>query len=89
MSSSSAIRSSYSMPSAFIWATASPQAFFSCAARIWRGSSSVASITETIQRKGFRGRVKGFDGGQRERRQRLVEGEVSRQVDGQPVASAL
>ena len=44
------MRSSYSMPSAFICATASPRAFFSCAARIGRGSSIVASITDTTSR---------------------------------------
>ncbi len=41
------IRWSYSIPSAFIWATASPRAFFSWAESTWRGFSRVASITET------------------------------------------
>ena len=49
-SSSSAIRSSYSMPSAFISAIASPRASCCWAKRIWRGGSSTASITETMSR---------------------------------------
>ena len=46
-SSSSSIRSSYSMPSAFISATASPRALNCCAESTGRGSSRVASMTET------------------------------------------
>ncbi|CAM5385308.1 hypothetical protein SCYAM73S_05516 [Streptomyces cyaneofuscatus] len=42
------MRSSYSMPSAFICPTASPRALFCWAARICRGSSSVDSTTETM-----------------------------------------
>ncbi len=42
------MRSSYSTPSAFIAATASPRALFCWAARIWRGSSSVDSTTDTM-----------------------------------------
>ena len=44
------MRSSYSTPSAFIAATASPRALFCWAARIWRGSSSVDSTTDTMSR---------------------------------------
>ena len=46
-SSSSSIRSSYSMPSAFIAATASPRALNRCADSTGRGPSRVASISET------------------------------------------
>ena len=49
-SSSSSIRSSYSMPSAFICATASPRALNCCADSTCRGSSSVDSMTETTSR---------------------------------------
>ena len=44
---SSSIRSSYSMPSAFIAATASPRARNSCALSTCRGSSRVDSTTDT------------------------------------------
>ncbi|MNW53836.1 hypothetical protein D3C74_314130 [compost metagenome] len=47
MVSSSAMRSSYSYPSAFMAATASPRARCCCATSTWRGSDSVASRTET------------------------------------------
>ena len=78
------------MPSAFISATASPRALNSCAASTWRGSSRVASITDSTS-SGYVGRlpVQQLDGGQRERRQRLVEREVVLQVDGQPHRAAL
>ena len=49
-SSSSAIRSSYSTPSAFISATASPRALNCWAISTWRGSSRIASMTETTSR---------------------------------------
>ena len=49
-SSSSSMRSSYSIPSAFIAPTASPRALYSCCDRIARGSSSVASMTLTTSR---------------------------------------
>ena len=44
------MRSSYSMPSAFIAATASPLALYCCAESTCRGSSSVASMTDTTSR---------------------------------------
>lgn len=44
------MRSSYSTPSAFIAATASPFALFSWATRICRGSSRVDSTTDTMSR---------------------------------------
>ena len=44
------MRSSYSMPSAFIPATASPRALNTCAESTWRGSSRVASMTESTSR---------------------------------------
>jgi hypothetical protein len=50
ISSSSAMRSSYSMPSRFIAATASPRALYSCCERMARGSSRVASMTLTTSR---------------------------------------
>jgi len=40
----------YFEASAFIDATASPRAFFSCMLRTWRGFSRVASMTETTSR---------------------------------------
>ena len=46
-SSSSSIRSSYSIPSDFIAATASPRALYSWAEMTCRGSSRVASIIDT------------------------------------------
>ena len=42
------MRSSYSMPSAFIACTASPRAEFSWARRICLGSSRVDSTTDTM-----------------------------------------
>ena len=42
-----------------------------------------------IQHKAFRRRIQGFDGGQGERRQRLVEGEIVRQIYREPVAAAV
>ena len=42
-----------------------------------------------IQGNGFRRRVQGLDGGQSERRQRLVESEVVRQVHREAVAAAV
>ena len=44
------MRSSYSMPCAFIAATASARAAFSCANRSGRGSSRTDSMTETTSR---------------------------------------
>jgi len=44
------MRSSYSMPSAFIAATASPRALNRCAEMTWRGSSRVASRTDRTSR---------------------------------------
>ena len=83
-SSSSSIRSSYSMPSAFIAFTASPRAWCSCAHSTARGSSSVASTTETTSSAYSRIlRIEQVQRGQRERRQRLVQREVLLQVDGE------
>jgi hypothetical protein len=84
------MRCSYSMPSAFICATASPLAWLRWAASTWRGSSSVASITETRSRA-YVGRleVEQVERRQRERRQRLVEREVARQVDREADRAAL
>jgi hypothetical protein len=50
MSSSSSMRWSYSMPSAFMLATASPRALNRWAINTWRGSSSVASMVDTTSR---------------------------------------
>ena len=84
-SSSSSIRSSYSIPSAFISPIASPRAWCSCAPSTGRGSSRVASITETTSSAyvGSLG-VEGVEDRQRVRRQRLVQREVELQPLDQP-----
>jgi MFS family permease len=76
-SSSSSIRSSYSMPSAFICATASPARLVAL-----RGED-LARVVERrlddrddVERVGRRLRVEQLERGERERRQRLVEREV-------------
>ena len=71
------------MPSAFIAATASPRALNCWAHSTWRGSSRVASSTESTSSGVRRGlAVEQLERGQGERRQRLVEREVGLQVDG-------
>ena len=81
------MRSSYSMPSAFIAAIASPRARNSCWPRMARGSSSVDSTIEIMSSANAgscarrRIRVEQLERGESERRQRLVQGEVRLQVD--------
>ena len=88
-SASNSIRSSYSIPSAFIAATASPRAACCCADSTCRGSSSVDSNTDThVERVRLRLGVEQVECGERERRQRLVQREVHRQVRGEPHGAA-
>ena len=88
-SSSSSIRSSYSRPSAFISATASPRALNCWASKTARGSSNVASTTETTSRVRRCGRVEHVDRAEGERGERLVEGEAELEVLDEPADASV
>ena len=81
-SSSSSMRSSYSMPSAFISPTASPRALCSCAPEHLAAGPPGSPRPRTRRRGGTRSlRVEELEDTERVRRQRLVQREAELQVD--------
>ena len=89
-SASRSIRSSYSTPAAFSSATSSPFALLTWAARTGPGFvEDRLDHRHDVERVGRVGlAVEQVEGGEGERGQRLVEGEVGLQVDGDPHEAA-